>query len=627
VKKGKYVGAWKLVLWTFRDPNTGKQRPSAGWRPRIILKRVTPDVTFITFAERRASRYRGEFLDLANLAHALTGRHWTLADALSTFTGETVERHRHYGRMTPDQIDYCRRDVNATVQLAGRLVSLFDRHPVSRSRPGGFVSEARLFSPGGLARAYFTAARWAPPVVPNDRLGPCCAASLGGWAEVQVRGRVPAMLVDFRRQYQTVFLLQGLQELLAAERLDFVESTAAVREFVNGFTADALFRPETYPKLNVLCWIKPAGEVLVKRAAFKAASLSGSDRFVMAKGPRYSSQPVCAYLADVIAAMLPPGSKAPEILRAERIVPIGRQALRRTRLVGGAVFDPRKHQFAKILVEEGERCDQGDDSYADIPANMRKEIVRGIKAIGNIACFGALSETRSADLLPGRREEVTLLSDAEPLRAAVVHPEEPGPFACPPIAGLVSATGRLLLEAVNYAVEQRGSIVAACDTDGAHIVSAEKGGTVYVDSRGADFYEGAPAQPVHALSYSEIEEIANLFEPLNPFDRTLLPGSPLRVKGASEGLFISAKRYALTGPGGDFLDRKESILGMLQPPFARWIDEAWRTIGEIWDGRPLTPRVWFGFPVMRQLSLTSPAYARQIKALPRLRPQSEGQAR
>jgi hypothetical protein len=621
VKKGKYVGAWKLVLWTFQDPNTGKRRPSAGWRPRIILKRVTPDVTFIAFAERRGSRYRGEFLDLANLAHALTGRHWTLADALSTFAGETVERHRDYGRITPNQIDYCRRDVHATVQLAGRLVSLFDRlHPVSRGRPGGFVSEARLFSPGGLARAYFAAARWSPPGVPTDRLGPCCAASFGGWAEVQVRGRIPVMLVDFRREYQTVFLLQGLQELLAAERLEFVEDTSAVREFVSSFTPDALFRPETYRKLNMLCWIKSTGEVLVKRAAFKAASLSGSDRFVMARGPRYSNQPVCAYLADVVAAMLAPGSKAPEILHAERIVPIGRQASRRTRLVGGAVFDPRKHQFAGILVEEGERCAQGTGSYTDIPDAIRKEIVRGIKAIGNIACFGTLSETRSADLLSGRREEVTLLSDTESVRAAVVHPEEPGPFACPPIAGLVSATGRLLLAAVHNAVERRGGIVAACDTDGAHIVSTEKGGTVYVDSRGADFYEGGRAQPVHALSYSEVEEIAALFDPLNPFDRALLPGSPLRVKGASKGLFIAAKRYELTGPDGNFVDRMESILGMLHPPLADWIDEAWRTISEIWDGRLLTPRHWFGLPAMRQLSLTSPAHARQIRGLPRLRP-------
>jgi hypothetical protein len=163
-------------------------------------------------------------------------------------------------------------------------------------------------------------------------------------------------------------------------------------------------------------------------------------------------------------------------------------------------------------------------------------------------------------------------------------------------------------------------IIAACDTDGAHIVATEKAGTVYVETRGADFYEGGAAEPANALSYAEVDEIAVLFEPLNPFDRTLLPGSPLRVKGASEGLFISAKRYALVGSDGDFIDRKESILGMLFAPFDGWIDEAWRTIGEMWDFRPPARRPWFALPALRCLSLTSPACSREMKALAGMRP-------
>ena len=78
VKKGENLGGWSLNPWTFRDPKTGERRPSAGWRPSIICKRVAPDVTFIKFTGRRGSLYSGEFLDVANLAHALTGRHWTL---------------------------------------------------------------------------------------------------------------------------------------------------------------------------------------------------------------------------------------------------------------------------------------------------------------------------------------------------------------------------------------------------------------------------------------------------------------------------------------------------------------------------------------------------------------------
>jgi hypothetical protein len=98
VKKGENVGGWKLVLWTFQDPKTGRQQPSAGWRPCIILKRATPNVAFIEFTGRRRSRrrhgslYRGEFLDLANLARALTGRQWTFAEALKAFTGEVIDQ-------------------------------------------------------------------------------------------------------------------------------------------------------------------------------------------------------------------------------------------------------------------------------------------------------------------------------------------------------------------------------------------------------------------------------------------------------------------------------------------------------------------------------------------------------
>jgi hypothetical protein len=618
VKKGENIGGWKLVLWTFCDPNTGKQRPSASWRPCIILKRAAPNVTFVEFTGRRWSRYRGEFLDLSNLAHALTGRHWKLAEALGCFGDEVIDKHVDHGRITADCVSHCRREVYAIGRLAETLVFLFDRlHPVSRRRVGGHLSETHLYSPGGLARAYLTAAGFSPS---DDRLGACAAASHGGWAEVQMRGRVPTALLDYRREYQSVFLVQGLQDLLAAERLEFINDTANVREFIKAFTPDALLRPETYRQLNVLCWIRPNGEVLVKRAAFNATGMSGSDRFTMAMGPRYSDQPVPAYLAEVIAAMLLPGGRPPEIIRAERIIPVGRQSLRTTRLFGGAVLNAGKHLFAKVLVEEAERFEQGRGQHADIPAAIRKEIVRGVKAIGNIACFGALSETRTADLLPGRLEEVTLLSDAEPLRAAVAHPEDPGPFACPPLAGLVSATGRLWLAAVHYEVERRGGIVASCDTDGAHVVATEKGGTVYVETRGADFYQGGSAQPVHALSYSKVEELAALFEPLNPFDRTLLPGSPLRVKSVSEGLFISAKRYELTGPDGVYLDRKESILGMLLPPCGGWIDEAWRTIEELWDGRRLAMRPWFELPAVRKLAVTSPAHAQQIRGLPGLRP-------
>jgi hypothetical protein len=578
----------------------------------------------------KGSRYRGEFLDPSNPLRALTGHHWTLAEALPAFTGEVLDKRVDHGRITSEYIDSCRADARATVSLAETLLELFDRlHPVSRG-VGGRLSETHLYSPGGLARAYLGAAGFWPPAVPEDRLGPCAAAVFGGWAEVQLRGCPPVVYVDFRREYQTIFLLQGLQELLAAERLAFVEDTESVRAFVECVTRDDLLRPETWPKVNVLCWVKPAGEILIGRWAFDQRTIgSGPDRFSLAMAPRYSDQPVAVYLAHVIAAKLLSG-RAPEIVRAERIVPIGRQRLRKARVFGGAVFDPRKDQLFKVLVEEGERFNRGDGRYAEIAAPVRKVILPGVKGMGNSGCFGAPIETRETDLLPNRREEVKLLVDGEPFHAEIAHPEDPGPFACPPIAGLVTAGGQLLLAMVQGLVADRRGIVAACDTDGAHIVATRQGGTVPIETRGAHFHEDGRAEPVHALSWAEVEQIAARFEALNPFDCALLPGSPLRMQRVNfdgdgrqvplKALFISAKRYALTRADGSFADYKESILGILSPPSDSWVEEAWRTLGEMWDFRPLTPRPWFDLPALRRLAVTTPAYAREIKGLRGLRP-------
>ena len=70
------------------------------------------------------------------------------------------------------------------------------------------------------------------------------------------------------------------------------------------FTPEELYRPETYRKLNVLCWVKPAGALLPVRAAFKESVSSGAGRFTMAMAPRYSDEPLPLWLHDVIAAKL-----------------------------------------------------------------------------------------------------------------------------------------------------------------------------------------------------------------------------------------------------------------------------------------------------------------------------------
>jgi len=143
VVKGPNAGAWQLTLWTYRDPVTGEERPSAGWRPLVILKRVTPDVVFTEFSSCRGdkgekgSRYKGQFFDPTNQLNGLTGRHWTLAEALRTFNGETLDDRGGSPVLDSVAIDQCRKRLRATVSLTQTLIKLFDDlHPVSRGSRG-----------------------------------------------------------------------------------------------------------------------------------------------------------------------------------------------------------------------------------------------------------------------------------------------------------------------------------------------------------------------------------------------------------------------------------------------------------------------------------------------------------
>ena len=52
-------------------------------------------------------RYKGQFLDPANLLNGLTGRRWTLAEALPTFNGQTLDRDDVTGSIDPVAIDRC----------------------------------------------------------------------------------------------------------------------------------------------------------------------------------------------------------------------------------------------------------------------------------------------------------------------------------------------------------------------------------------------------------------------------------------------------------------------------------------------------------------------------------------
>lgn len=163
-KDKRFAGGFSLALWDWTDA-TGKRRINK-FRPRIAIKHIDSKRALKGFTgardpdpvdlipegsetgEPEDEKFRGHFLDLRTLAFVLTDRGHSLASACKAFGVEqgklTVERH---GVVTPEYIDYNRRDVEATAALAYKLLEEYDRFDVE-------LQETQAFSPASLGKAH-----------------------------------------------------------------------------------------------------------------------------------------------------------------------------------------------------------------------------------------------------------------------------------------------------------------------------------------------------------------------------------------------------------------------------------------------------------------------------------------
>jgi hypothetical protein len=253
-----------------------------------------------------------------------------------------------------------------------------------------------------------------------------------------------------------IVVLIGLQKFLAAERIDFIEATDEARELASSLSIADLLRPaETFPRLAILCWVEPDGEILPTKGFFEPEG----GRFSFGMVPRYGNgTPVPLFLPSVIAAKVM-GDKAPKILKAERMVPVGNRKLSKIKLPSGAWLDPDAKDIFATLVEEGERLRLGQGNWAKVSQAVRDILYPGWKAGNNGLAFGSLAQTNQADLSSGTRETVTLLFDDGEIRASVSHPEDPGTFVCVPLAALVTSCGHLLQAMVHRMVMDKGGII------------------------------------------------------------------------------------------------------------------------------------------------------------------------
>jgi hypothetical protein len=459
----------------------------------------------------------------------------------------------------------------------------------------------------------------------------------GGRTECRIRlTPVPGVYLDFKSQYPSVFVLQGLWRYVIAKRIRWLNvDPREIQAELGSVDLQAVLDPELWRELNVICLIEPDGDRLPTRARFSAGPRRN---YNLAVSLRSGGSPVWMTKADCIASVLHTG-KAPRVLRALRFEPIGVQEGLRPMDVGGDPryrVDPSREDLIQRLVEM--RTDaKAEQAAAKKRGDTEQEeyfkaIQLAMKTTANAIAYGAGIEMNVVE----HRRPVNVsihLSDQTSYGTRAERTEQPGSYFNPLLATLVTGGGRLLLAAAMSAVEDVGGAYAYSDTDSIFVVAKREGGLVPCEAGPHRMKDGREA--IKARSWSQVNELAAAFESLNPYDRERIPGSILEIESENfdpktgrqreiECFAIASKRAArfvrsrsgkpiILGDPGD-LSRSEHGLGHLlsplQPnpdiPDGVWMDRWWehllcRELG-IEDPEP----DWFSDPAVGRIAVTSP---------------------
>jgi hypothetical protein len=568
--RGRFAGGLSLGIWTYFD-EAGNERPHQ-YRPRIGIKHIDskralkgftgqnePDETDLIPEDsvdgepQKGYKFRGHFLDLRTLAFALTDKGYTLETACEAFGVEHGKQHPTcHGVISEDYIDYNRRDVLATSELAVKLLEEYAKHPIS-------LQATKAYSPASIGKAYLRAMGIVPvlerqPDFPKEYLGYAQSAFFGGRTSAHIRKvPVPVVYTDFLSMYPTVNSLMGLWQLVTAEKIQVVEHCQAeIQTLLNGITSDDLFDPEIWKQLTCFVKLIPDSDILPTRGKYSAET----NDWQVAVNHLYPdtddiSQVLWFSLPDVVASVLLTG-RVPKIVDGFRIAPYGKMpGLASVKLRGAIEVDPAKQDFFKAVIEERRR--------APLRSNLsdleKERLDKALKVLANAASYGIYAEMNRQE--GEKPTKVTCHGiDAEPFRCRVAHPDIPGEFCFPPFASLITGAARLMLALLEHSITKLEGTYAMEDTDSMAIVATNTRGMI--PCPGGPYRTGDGKEAVKALSWEQVKTISDHFTSLNPYQRDAVPGSILKIEDDNYDdpkmrehqrqiycFAISAKRYAL----------------------------------------------------------------------------------
>ena len=566
--RGRFAGGFSLGLWAYFD-KAGREHANPH-RPRIGIKQIdskralkgftarkSPDSTDLipegseTGKPEQGYKFRGHFLDLRTLAFALTDRGYSLETACEIFGVEHgKQRAAYHGRVTEEYIDYNRRDVLATSELATKLLEEYAKHPIT-------LQVTKAYSPASIGKAYLLEMGITPiierqPDFPKEYLGFAESAFFGGRTSAHIRkASVPVVYTDFLSMYPTVNSLMGLWRLVTADEITVVKHCKKkIERLLKRLAVSDLFKLATWKHLIAFVKIVPDGDILPCRSKYSA----GGNNWQVGLNFLYpeSDNPnngLWFSLPDITASVLLTG-RIPKIVDAFRLEAHGTlTGLMPVKLRGAIEVDPSKQDFFKVVIEERKRLSSRDD----LGEAEKSRLDKALKVLANAASYGIYAEMI-------RQESEDKISvtchgiDAEPFTCRVAHPEIPGKYCFPPLASLITGAARLMLALLERCVSDVGGTYAMEDTDSMAIVATEQGGLI--PCHGGPYQTKKRHSAVKALSWAQVREISERFTALNPYNREAVSGSVLKIEDDNYDpatkkqrqlycLAISAKRYAL----------------------------------------------------------------------------------
>jgi DNA polymerase type B, organellar and viral len=489
--RGRYAKGFSLILCDTIDKRTGK-RVEYKYRSRMRIKHIDSKRALMDIASTGKDRIRAKLHDLRTLSFALTNKGHSLASACEAFGVEhgklTVKRH---GRITPQYINYNRRDVLATQELLEKLRAEFDKLTID-------LDPSNAMSPASIAKAYLRAMGIAPPRtkfadLPIEITAAAMTAYYGGRAECRIRRTVlPVVYCDFLSMYPTVNTLMRLWRILTAASLTVVDATAEVRNLLDGINLDQCFEPATWSKFNFFALVEPCDDILPVRAPYA----EGSRTFNIGVNPLTYDHPLPFAGPDVVADKLRSG-KTLRVTKAWRLVAKGLQAgLRPVRLRNEITIDPASDDFFRAVIERRKVL----SSQKNLSPEEQARLDLFLKILANSGSYGIYAQLDRIDL--PEKEPIKVYGLNGPFIAMTNVFERPGEFYFPPLAALITSGARLMLMLLERCVTNAKGSYALCDTDSMAI----------------------------ALSMQKVNRIVKRFEALNPYDRSIVPGSILNVE-------------------------------------------------------------------------------------------------